>query len=98
MPHPVHALPVRVPLRGRGAGESTDLSWDGQTSIFENGRQLGQGARFEEEPQPTVADVDLDLLRQERARQGTFEDNRRVATPDARYRTVEFTSTRRTVT
>ncbi len=75
-----------------GQGESTtDLSWDGQTSIFENGRQLGQGARFEEEPQLTVADIDLDLLRQERARQGTFEDNRRVATPDARYRTVEFT-------
>jgi NAD+ synthase (glutamine-hydrolysing) len=74
-----------------GQGESTtDLSWDGQTSIFENGNQLGQGARFEEEPQLTIADVDLDLLRQERARQGTFEDNRRVATPDARYRTVEF--------
>ena len=74
-----------------GQGESTtDLSWDGQTSIFENGRQLGQGARFEEEPQLTIADVDLDLLRQERARQGTFEDNRRVAMPDARYRTVEF--------
>ena len=75
-----------------GQGESTtDLSWDGQTSIFENGRQLGQGARFEEEPQLTVADIDLDLLRQERARQGTFEDNRRVAMPDARYRTIEFT-------
>jgi NAD+ synthase (glutamine-hydrolysing) len=74
-----------------GQGESTtDLSWDGQTSIFENGNQLGQGARFEEDPQLTIADVDLDLLRQERARQGTFEDNRRVATPDARYRSVEF--------
>jgi NAD+ synthase (glutamine-hydrolysing) len=75
-----------------GQGESTtDLSWDGQTSIFENGRQLGSGARFEEEPQLTIADIDLDLLRQERARQGTFEDNRRVATPEARYRTVELT-------
>ena len=75
-----------------GQGESTtDLSWDGQTSIFENGNQLGDGARFEEDPQLTIADVDLDLLRQERARQGTFEDNRRVATPDATYRTVEFT-------
>jgi NAD+ synthase (glutamine-hydrolysing) len=75
-----------------GQGESTtDLSWDGQTSIFENGNQLAQGARFEEDPQLTIADVDLDLLRQERARQTTFEDNRRVATPDATYRTVEFT-------
>jgi NAD+ synthase (glutamine-hydrolysing) len=75
-----------------GQGESTtDLSWDGQTSIFENGNKLAEGARFEEEPQLTIADIDLDLLRQERARQGTFEDNRRVATPDARFRTVEFT-------
>ncbi len=75
-----------------GQGESTtDLSWDGQTSIFENGNQLGQGARFEVDPQLTVADIDLDLLRQERARQHTFEDNRRVAVPDAHYRTVEFT-------
>ena len=64
-----------------GQGESTtDLSWDGQTSIFENGNELGHGARFEEDPQLTIADIDLDLLRQERARQGTFEDNRRVAT------------------
>ena len=74
-----------------GQGESTtDLSWDGQTSIFENGNELGHGARFEEDPQLTIADIDLDLLRQERARQGTFEDNRRVAMPDAQYRTVEF--------
>jgi len=77
-----------------GQGESTtDLSWDGQTSIFENGTLLGQGARFEEDPQLTIADIDLDLLRQERARQGTFEDNRRVVAsvsgPNA-YRTVEF--------
>ena len=71
-----------------GQGESTtDLSWDGQTSIFENGVELASGARFEEDPQLTIADVDLDLLRQERARQGTFEDNRRVAIPDAVYRT-----------
>ncbi|MFT4164084.1 MAG: NAD(+) synthase, partial [Microlunatus sp.] len=80
-----------------GQGESTtDLSWDGQTSIFENGVELAQGARFEEDPQLTIADVDLDLLRQERARQGTFEDNRRAVlgqrgVADTAYRTVEFT-------
>ncbi len=62
-----------------GQGESTtDLSWDGQTTIFENGRLLAAGARFADDPQVTLADVDLDLLRQERARQGTFEDNRRA--------------------
>jgi NAD+ synthase (glutamine-hydrolysing) len=74
-----------------GQGESTtDLSWDGQTSIFENGRLLGNGARFAEDPQLTIADVDLDLLRQERARQGTFEDNRRGQPGTTGYHTVEF--------
>ncbi|MDN5803408.1 MAG: NAD(+) synthase [Microlunatus sp.] len=75
-----------------GQGESTtDLSWDGQTAIFENGAELVQGARFEEDPQLSIADVDLDLLRQERARQGTFEDNRRVSAPDAVHRRIGFT-------
>ncbi len=74
-----------------GRGESTtDLSWDGQTSIFENGMLLSQGPRFAEDPVVTVADVDLDRLRQERARQGTFDDNRR-AVGDPAPRTVEFT-------
>jgi len=62
-----------------GRGESTTyLSWDGQTSIFENGLLLGQGPRFAEDPVVSVADVDLDRLRLERARQGTFDDNRRA--------------------
>ncbi len=76
-----------------GQGESTtDLSWDGRPASSRTGGLLGQGERFEEDPQLTIADVDLDLLRQERARQGTFEDNRRVASPDdGGYRTVEFT-------
>jgi NAD+ synthase (glutamine-hydrolysing) len=61
-----------------GAGESTtDLSWDGQTSIFENGVLLAEGKRFLQEGQITFADIDLDLLRQERSLMGTFDDNRR---------------------
>ena len=61
-----------------GVGESTtDLAWDGQVSIFENGAVLRESDRFPAGDQLAVADVDLDLLRQERARQGTFDDNRR---------------------
>jgi NAD+ synthase (glutamine-hydrolysing) len=61
-----------------GEGESsTDLSWDGQTMIYENGALLVESERFPEGPRRSVADVDLDLLRQERLRQGTFDDNRR---------------------
>jgi NAD+ synthase (glutamine-hydrolysing) len=63
-----------------GQGESTtDLSWDGQTMVFECGDLLGVSERFPEGPRRTVVDVDLDRIRQERLRQGTFDDNRRGA-------------------
>ncbi|MER7278863.1 NAD(+) synthase [Dactylosporangium sp. NPDC000244] len=62
-----------------GLGESTtDLSWDGQTMIYENGSLLAETERFPDGERHAVADVDLDLLRQERQRMGTFEDNRRT--------------------
>jgi NAD+ synthase (glutamine-hydrolysing) len=75
-----------------GAGESTtDLAWDGQTSIYENGVLLAEGERFRQSGQITLADVDLDLLRQERALMGTFDDNRREHEKwAARYRRVAF--------
>ena len=61
-----------------GAGESTtDLAWDGQACIFENGVALAETERFPLGDQLAVADVDLDMLRQERMRMGTFDDNRR---------------------
>jgi NAD+ synthase (glutamine-hydrolysing) len=72
-----------------GAGESTtDLAWDGQLSIFENGAILAESERFPESGQLILADIDLDLLRQERARQGTFDDNRRLH--EAGFRTQSF--------
>jgi NAD+ synthase (glutamine-hydrolysing) len=74
-----------------GAGESTtDLAWDGQTSIFENGVLLAEGERFKQEGQVTVADVDLDLLRQERAAMGTFHDNRSNTRAGTPYRRIRF--------
>lgn len=61
-----------------GEGESsTDLAWDGQTMIYENGRLLAESERFPIGERRSVADVDLDLLRSERLRMGTFDDNRR---------------------
>ncbi len=74
-----------------GVGESTtDLAWDGQASIFENGSVLCETDRFPAGAQHAIADVDLDLLRQERARQGTFDDNRRQSLLEAPFRTVGF--------
>ncbi len=62
-----------------GQGESsTDLAWDGQTTIYENGVLLAETERFGDGDRRAVADVDLDLLLQERRRMGTFDDNRRA--------------------
>ena len=61
-----------------GAGESTtDLAWDGQASIFENGEILAETERFPSGGQAAIADIDLDLLRQERLQMGSFDTNRR---------------------
>lgn len=74
-----------------GAGESTtDLAWDGQTSIHENGVLLAEGERFSDGGQITLADIDLDLLRQERAAMGTFDDNRVHHAGDRSYRRIRF--------
>lgn len=75
-----------------GQGESTtDLSWDGQTMVYECGSLLGEGERFPDGPRRTVVDVDLDLVRQERMRQVTFDDNRRTHHERInRFRTVEW--------
>ncbi|MBO0880031.1 MAG: NAD(+) synthase, partial [Mycobacterium sp.] len=61
-----------------GEGESTtDLAWDGQTMIWENGVLLAESERFPKGERRCVADVDTELLRSERLRMGTFDDNRR---------------------
>ncbi len=75
-----------------GEGESTtDLAWDGQTMIYENGAQLAISERFPKGPRRSVADVDLELLRSERIRMGTFDDNRAHHDIDTdSYRRIEF--------
>jgi NAD+ synthase (glutamine-hydrolysing) len=75
-----------------GEGESsTDLAWDGQTMIYENGVLLAETERFPMGERHSVADVDLDLLRSERLRMGTFDDNRRHHAPRTdSFRQIEF--------
>ena len=56
-----------------GAGESTtDLAWDGQGMIYENGNAVAEARRFLDGPQLITGDVDLDRLLQERMRQTSF--------------------------
>lgn len=58
-----------------GWGESTtDLAWDGHAVIYEYGTRLNESERFAREPQLVHADVDLERMRQERLRLGTFHD------------------------
>ncbi|TFV58493.1 NAD(+) synthase [Mycobacterium sp. PS03-16] len=75
-----------------GEGESTtDLAWDGQTMIWENGACLAQSERFPKGERRSTADVDVELLRNERVRMGTFDDNRRHHLIDEdSFRRVEF--------
>ena len=76
-----------------GPGESsTDLSWDGQTSIHENGSLLATSERFPNDSTWCIADVDLNLLGQERLRQGSFNDcAEQNPRPTCTYQRVLFT-------
>src|SRR6201991_3118643 len=59
--------------------------------IYENGVLLAETERSPDGERRSVADVDLDLIRAERLRMGTFDDNRRhhSARTDE-FRRVEF--------
>ena len=58
-----------------GPGESTtDLAWDGHGAIFELGATLAETHRFPRGNSLCVADVDVDRIRQERLRTGSFGD------------------------
>ncbi len=59
-----------------GAGESsTDLLFGGNGLIAENGQIIASADRFSLEPQLTVGDIDVELLRNHRLRTTTFGGN-----------------------
>lgn len=73
-----------------GQGESTtDMAWDGQALVCENGEMLAQSGRFLADSHLIFADVDLERLQQERIRQTTFGDSiRRHADEVAKFRVI----------
>ena len=75
-----------------GPGESsTDLAWDGQGTIHELGELLAESTRFGREPEMLLADVDAGRLRQERMRNGSFNDAAvQAGHPETRFRRVSF--------
>src|SRR4051794_36006379 len=59
--------------------------------VYECGDLLGESERFPAGARRTVVDVDLDRIRQERLRQGTFDDNARAeGLHVAEFQEVEF--------
>jgi NAD+ synthase (glutamine-hydrolysing) len=75
-----------------GLGESTtDLAWDGQALIYENGDLLAQADRFSDDEQLILADIDLDRLAADRASTSSYgdsiHDHRRTL---ARMRRIEL--------
>ncbi|HLY48565.1 MAG TPA: NAD(+) synthase [Solirubrobacteraceae bacterium] len=75
-----------------GPGESTtDLAWDGQALIYENGDQLAESERFSPHEQLIFADVNLDRLTADRSTTSSFtdsvHDHRHVL---SQMRTIEF--------
>jgi NAD+ synthase (glutamine-hydrolysing) len=75
-----------------GPGESTtDLAWDGQATIHEMGALLASGERFPTKGRFVVADVDVERIRLERARTGTFNDCAVVeGRPETAFRRIRF--------
>jgi NAD+ synthase (glutamine-hydrolysing) len=75
-----------------GPGESTtDLAWDGQAMVHELGELLAESKRFGDDPELTLADIDVQRLRLERMRNGTFNDTATACGhPEQRFRHVKF--------
>jgi len=59
-----------------GMGESTtDLAWDGQALIYENGDLLAEAERFSIDEQLIACDIDLDRLVSDRASTSSYGDS-----------------------
>ena len=75
-----------------GLGESTtDVAWDGQAMICENGQMLVESERFADDEELIIADLDLDRLLSDRMSTSSYGDSihdqrRRLR----RMRRVEF--------
>jgi NAD+ synthase (glutamine-hydrolysing) len=76
---------------GAGFGESTtDLAWDNQAMIFENGHRLAAVERFSIASQIAFADVDVERLELDRMRMTSFQDS--IADHHARLAAIRSVS------
>jgi NAD+ synthase (glutamine-hydrolysing) len=75
-----------------GLGESTtDLAWDGQAIICENGQVLTESERFSDDEQLIAADIDLDRILSDRMSTSSYGDSiHDLRDQLARIRRIEF--------
>ncbi len=75
-----------------GLGESTtDVAWDGQALIYENGQMLAESERFSDGEELIVADIDLDRIVSDRSSTSSYGDSIHDFRRRLRYiRRVEF--------
>ncbi len=76
-----------------GVGESTtDLAWDGQLLVYENGDKLADSGRFFTASNGLTTDVDLDRIKADRLRLSTWRDSiaQHIDTVKA-FRRISFT-------
>lgn len=75
-----------------GIGESsTDLVFAGATYIYENGNLLKEGERFAKDNLLITADIDLQVLRNDRLRNGTFAHAKAKFKQFLNFRRIKFT-------
>jgi len=74
-----------------GYGESTtDTAWDGQLAMFELGAKIAESDRFADKSVMLTADLDVERIVQERARNGTFRDCARNNREHMDFRRIAF--------
>jgi NAD+ synthase (glutamine-hydrolysing) len=75
-----------------GLGESTtDMAWDGQALIYENGQLVCESQRFADEPELIMADLDLDRVLSDRMMTSSYGDSIHDLRERARrIRRIEF--------
>ena len=54
---------------------TTDMAWDGQALIYENGQLLRESERFADQPELIVADLDLDRILSDRMITSSYGDS-----------------------
>ena len=76
-----------------GPGESsTDLAFDADAFVCEDGREVAASRRFAREDQLVTTDLDLELLQHERIATGSFGDCARAALAGRTFRRVPWSA------